>query len=62
MMYSISTYLGEEHGLFLGNDLEVMKKMIERIGHTIKEIKETKRQIEDSQNLESEINNSWRTS
>ncbi len=39
MEYCVLTQQEEENGLFFGNDLELMKKMIEDIGHRIKEIK-----------------------
>lgn len=62
MTYSVSTHKGEENGIFLGDDLEGLKKIIAFVGHTIKEIKETKLEIQNSQESEYEINNSWRTS
>lgn len=61
MKYSISTQLGEECGFFLGDDLEAMKRTIEKIGHEIKKIQETKREIENLNSNNLEINNQWRT-
>lgn len=39
MEYSISTRRGDELGFFIGHNLEGLKKMIEFLGHEIKEIK-----------------------
>ncbi len=60
MDYCIFTQKEEENGLFFGNDLEPMMKMIERIGHRIKEIKKNVAQKGHAEVYE--IDNSWKTS
>lgn len=39
MKYTITTSKGKERGLFMGDNLEGLKKTIKYLGHTIVEIK-----------------------
>jgi hypothetical protein len=38
MRYTVTTTNGNEHGVFLGNDLDYIKALVIRAGHTIIQI------------------------